>query len=102
MSQYWQTSRLVSKRHNDNDSIIHNNNRKIKPRRVVSYRKYKDFHKETFLDPLRYELNSQGQFLNEKGLDTFSTICIEIFDKKAPKKGDTYDLTINLPLIMQF
>ena len=75
---------------------------KIKPRRVVSYRKYKDFHKETFLDPLRYELNSQGQFLNEKGLDTFSTICIEIFDKKAPKKGDTYDLIINLPLIMQF
>ena len=53
---------------------------------VVSYREYKDFHNETFLDSLRYELNVQGQFLNEKGLDAFSTICTEIFDKHAPKK----------------
>ena len=36
---------------------------------VVSYRKYKDFHNETFLDSLRHELNVQGQLLNEKGLD---------------------------------
>ena len=53
---------------------------------VVSYRKYKDFHNKTFLDPLRHGLNIQGQFLNEKGLDGFSTICAEIFDKHAPKK----------------
>ena len=58
---------------------------KMKPQ-VVSYRKYKDFHNETFLDSLRHELNVQGQFLNEKGLDAFSTICTEIFDKHAPKK----------------
>ena len=58
---------------------------KMKPQ-VVSYRKYKDFHNETFLDSLRHELNIQGQFLNEKGLDAFSTICAEIFDKHAPKK----------------
>ena len=56
---------------------------KIKPQ-VVSYRKYKD---ETFLDSLRHELNVQGKFLNEKGLDAFSTICTEIFDKHAPKKA---------------
>ena len=58
---------------------------KIRPQ-VVSYRKYQDFHNETFLDSLRHELNIQGQFLNEKGLDAFSTICAEIFDKHAPKK----------------
>ena len=58
---------------------------KMKPQ-VVSYREYKDFHNETFLDSLRHELNVQGQFLNEKGLDAFSTICTEIFDKHAPKK----------------
>ena len=57
----------------------------MKPQ-IVSYRKYKDFHNETFLDSLRHELNVQGQFLNEKGLDAFSTICAEIFDKHAPKK----------------
>ena len=43
---------------------------KIKPQ-VVSYRKYEDFYKETFLDSLRDELNVQRQFLNEKGLDAF-------------------------------
>ena len=74
---------------------------KMKPQ-VISYRKYKDFHNETFLDSLKHELNVQGQFLNEKGLDAFSTICTEIFDKHAPKKSDIYDLTINLSLIMKF
>ena len=68
---------------------------KMKPQ-VVSYRKYMEFHNETFLDSLRYELNVQGQFLNERGLDTFSTICTEIFDKHAPKKSDIYDRTISL------
>ena len=53
---------------------------------VVSYRKCKDFHNETFLDSLRHELNVQEHFLNEKGLDAFSTICTEVFDKHAPKK----------------
>ena len=38
---------------------------------VVSYREYKDFHNETFLDSLRHELNVEGQFLNEKELDAF-------------------------------
>ena len=40
-------------------------------------------------------MNVQGQFLNEKGLDAFSTIWTEIFDKHAPKKSDIYDLNIN-------
>ena len=57
---------------------------------VVSYRKYKDFHNETFLDSLWHELNVQGQLLNEKELDAFSTICTEIFDKHVPKKSDIY------------
>ena len=61
---------------------------KMKPQ-LVSYRKYKDFHKETMLDSLRHE-----QFLNEKGLDAFLTIGAEIFDKHAPKKRDIYDITI--------
>ena len=76
---------------------------KMKPQ-VVSYRKYKDFHNETFLDSLRHEINVQEQFLNEKGLDTFSNYCTEIFDKHALKKSDIYDLTItiNLSLIMKF
>ena len=58
----------------------------------VSYRKYKDFHNETSLDSLRHELNIrhelnvQGQFLNGKGLDAFSTICTDIFNNYAPKK----------------
>ena len=34
---------------------------KIKPH-VVRYRKYKDFHNETFLDSLRHEFNVQGLF----------------------------------------
>ena len=58
----------------------------MKPQ-VISYRKYKDLHNETFLDSLRHALNVQRQFLNKKGLDAFSTICIEIFDKHAPKKN---------------
>ena len=41
---------------------------KMKPQ-VVSYRKYKDFRNETFLDSSRHELNVQVQFLNEKGLN---------------------------------
>ena len=53
---------------------------------LVSYRKYKDFHNDSLLDSLRHELNVQGQFLNEKELDPFSTICAESFDKRAPKK----------------
>ena len=53
-------------------------------RQVVCYRKYKGFHNETFLDSLRHDFNVQ--FLNEKRLDAFSTICTEIFDKHAPKK----------------
>ena len=28
---------------------------------VANYRKYKDFHKATFLDSLRHELHIQGQ-----------------------------------------
>ena len=68
---------------------------KMKPQ-VISYRKYKDFCNETFLDSLRHELNVQWQFLNEKVLDTFSNICTETFDKHAPKKSDIYDLTIRL------
>ena len=74
---------------------------KMKPQ-IISYQKYKDFHNEHFLDSLWHELNVQGQFLNEKGLDTFSTICTEIFENHAPKKSDIYDLTINLSLIMKF
>ena len=58
---------------------------KMEPQ-TTSYQKYNDFHNETFLDSLRHELNVQGQFLNEKGLDAFSTICTCIFDKHAPKK----------------
>ena len=74
---------------------------KVKPQ-VISYRKYKDFHNEIFVDSLKHELNVQGQFLNEKELDTFSTLCTDIFDKHAPKKSDIYDLPINLSLIMEF
>ena len=61
---------------------------KMKPQ-VISYQKYTDFHEEIFLGSLRHELNNntQGQLLNEKGLDVFSTISIEIFDKHAPKKA---------------
>ena len=73
---------------------------KMKPQ--VSYWKYKDFHDKTFLDSLRHELNVQGQCLNEKGLDAFSTICTEIFDKHAPEKSGIYDLTISLSVIMKF
>ena len=56
----------------------------MKPQ-IIRYRKYKGFHNENFLDSLRHELNIQGRFLNKKGLDAFSTIDIEVFDKHAPK-----------------
>ena len=36
---------------------------KMKPQ-FFSYRKYKEFHNETFLNSIRHELNAQGQFLN--------------------------------------
>ena len=58
---------------------------KMKPQ-VVSYRKYKGFHNEIFLDSLRHKLNVQGQFLNEKGLNGFSNICSQIFGMYAHKK----------------
>ena len=73
---------------------------KMKPQ-VVSYQKCKSFHNETFLDSLRHGLNVQRQFLNEKGLDVFSIICAEIFDKHVPKKNDMYNLTISVSLIMK-
>ena len=38
---------------------------KMKPQ-ANRYRKYKGFHNETFSDSLKYELNIQGRFLNEK------------------------------------
>ena len=41
---------------------------KMKPQ-VVSYRKYKDFRNETFLDSSRHELNVQVQFIKEKELN---------------------------------
>ena len=59
---------------------------KIKPQ-VVSYRKYKDFHNETFLDSLKHEFNAPGKFLNEKRLDAFATICTESFDKHLLKRA---------------
>ena len=59
---------------------------KMKPQ-VVTYRKYEGFHNETSLDSLRDELNVQGEFLNEKRLNAFSTICIELFDKLGPKNA---------------
>ena len=62
------------------------------------YRKHKGFHNQTFLDSLRYELNIHGMLLKEKGLDAFSTICTEVFNKHAPKQSDIYDLPISLPL----
>ena len=52
-------------------------------------------------ESLRHELNVQGQFLNEKGLGAFSTICAEIFDKHAPKRSDIYDITISFSLILK-
>ena len=55
---------------------------KMKPQ-VVSYRKYTNFLNKTFLDSLRL---IQERFLNENGLDAFSIICTEMFDKHAPKK----------------
>ena len=63
---------------------------------VINYRAYKNFHNKTFLDLLKHELNVQGHFLNEKGLDAFSTVCKEIFDKHAPEKSYIYDITISL------
>ena len=68
---------------------------------VVSYRKYKDFNNKTCLESLRHELNVQGQFLNEKGLGAFSTICEKMFDKHAPKRSDIYDITISFSLILK-
>ena len=58
---------------------------KTKPQ-LFSFRKYKGFHNETFLDSLSHEINVLGRFLNEKGLDAFSATCTEVFDKHAPEK----------------
>ena len=75
---------------------------KIKPQ--VSYRKYKDFittlhqidtvpEKTNTQKPSLIRLNVQGQFLNERGLEIFSTICTKIFDKHTPKKSHISNLT---------
>lgn len=42
------------------------------------------------------------QFLKEKVLDEFPTICAEMFDKHAPKRREIYNLTMGLSLIMKF
>ena len=73
---------------------------KMRPQ-VVSCRKYKDFNNKTCSESLRHKLDVQGQFLNEKGLDAFSAICAEIFDKHAPKRSDIYDITISLSLTLK-
>ena len=65
---------------------------------VIRYRKYKGFPKEPFTDSLRHELYIEERFLNKKELDAFSTICIRVSDKHAPKKSDIYDLAIKLSL----
>ena len=57
------------------------------------------FHNETFLDSLRHELNVERQFLNEKGLDAFSTICAESFNKHVPKKKTIYTIYPYKPFI---
>ena len=66
------TSRLVLKVHRDRAFwLLQNDSRavmkmrfpKMKPQ-VVSYRKYKEFHNETFLGSIRHEVNVPGQFLN--------------------------------------
>ena len=85
----------------NNSSCDENVFPKMKPQ-VVSYRRCKEFHSENFWDSLRHELNVQGQFPYQNGLDAFSTICTDIFDNHAPKKSDIYDLTISLSLIIKF
>ena len=69
---------------------------------VARYPKYTKFHNETFLELIRHELNLQEQFLNQKEINTFSTIYTEIFNKHALKKNEIYDLTTSLLLIMKF
>ena len=73
----------------------------MKPQ-IIRYRKYRGFHNESFLDSLRHELSIQGRFPNKKGLDAFSTIDIEVFDKRAPKKKRLYNIIIDISLIMKF
>ena len=80
-------------------AVIKTHFSKIKPQVVIG--NIRTFIR-TFLDSLRHELNVQGQFLDEKGLDAFSTICTEISDKHGPKKSNMSDLTISLSLIMKF
>ena len=70
-------------------AVIKMNFSKLKPQ-IVSYQKYKGNHNETFMGSLRHNFNIQGQFLNERELDTFSKTCTETFDKHAPKKCNIY------------
>ena len=67
---------------------------------IIRYRKYKGFHSETFLDSLNHHFNTQGRFLNEKGLNAFSTVCTDIFDKHPPKKAFVLLLLLLLLLLL--
>ena len=58
--------------------------------------------KTSLKKPSLSRVNVQRQFLNEKELETFSTICREIFDKHTPKKSFISNLAIRLSLIMKF
>ena len=73
---------------------------KMKPQ-ANWYRKYKGFYNETFSDSLRYELNIQERFLNEKDQMYFQPFIEKFLINMLLTKSDIYDLTVRLSLIMK-
>ena len=59
--------------------------RKLKPR-VLFYRDYTKFSKETFINFLKFKLGTQSISPDENGFLNFFKICTETLNKCAPRK----------------
>ena len=53
---------------------------------IITYQKYKNFCKKTFLTSLKHEDDKLRAFLQEKGLDASSNISIDVLEKHASGK----------------
>ena len=73
----FQTTTVIEARLSDFHKMKH---------RVITYRKYKTFNNNAFVNNLQKEYTKQKMVFDEKELDAFSEICTYVLDKHAPQR----------------
>ena len=53
---------------------------------IITYISYKKFDNEKFMENLNAEIITQSGYLEKDGIDAFSSICCEAFNKHASQK----------------